>query len=64
MHILDNEFDNPIAELTLYLTLSEAQELRDSLTAILRDHPKGQPAFVTLHTRREITSAPRSRSPR
>jgi hypothetical protein len=41
MHILDNDSDNPITGVTLDLTASEAGELRDKLTALLKDHPHG-----------------------
>ena len=41
--------------MTLYLTLSEAQELRDSLMAILRDHPKGHTHVCDATYEKEIT---------
>jgi hypothetical protein len=46
MRILDEENDKALNGLTLYLTMSEASELKDSLEAILAD-PIGRHEHVT-----------------
>jgi hypothetical protein len=55
MHILDNESDKAIEGVTLYLTASEAGELRDKLTALLKDHPHDHDHVSDATDQKEIT---------
>ena len=45
MRILDQDNDRKLDRVTLYLTLAEAQELRDSLEAVIQQ-PRGNHAHI------------------
>lgn len=55
MHILDNDTDKSIDQVTLYLTPSEAGELRDKLAAILKSHQNDHAHINDTAFTKEIT---------
>jgi hypothetical protein len=55
MRLLDEHADKPLDRITIYLTQSEAEELRDSVLALLRE-PRGNHSHVPSEDfQKEIT---------
>jgi hypothetical protein len=55
MRILDEDTDRSIQTIVLYLTKSEAEELRDSLNLLLEDSSLRHEHVSSADNRREVT---------
>jgi hypothetical protein len=55
MRILDQESDKSLNRITLYLTLSEASELRDSLISLLAERGKHHEHIPSSDFQKELT---------
>lgn len=55
MRILDEETDTALNRVMLYLTMTEASELRDSLDALIRDHIERHEHISSDDYRKEVT---------
>jgi GGDEF domain-containing protein len=55
MRILDEERDVSLNRATIYLTMSEASELRDSLDALIKDHVERHEHVPSDDYRKELT---------
>jgi hypothetical protein len=55
MRILDQETDRPCSRVTIYLKRGEAEELRDSLEALLDGDAHGHEHVSDAECRKELT---------